>query len=329
MSERPTVSVIIPAFNEEGNIATLFAKIDEGLSAAGLPGETVFVDDGSTDGTWERVEAERAQRPNVRAFRHRRNFGLSEALNTGFRNIRGDYIVFLPADLQSDPAEDIPKLLAELRAGNDVAVGWRVGRREGKLFVSLVYNFLCRHLFGIDAHDLNWIKAFRREVIDTIHLRSDWHRYVVVLAAGRGFRVKEIRTSYYPRHSGQSKFGRKRILRGLLDLLVVKFEIAFTDKPMLLFGSWGISGLALGVLLGIALVVQKAVTGVGSRPLLFLAMLLVMVGVQLLGLGFVSEQIASLREALRGARGGEGPTPEDRGETAEAGRGKEDAGEAA
>ena len=107
MTQRPEVSVIIPAFNEEGNIETLFERIDEGIAACGLPGETVFVDDGSTDGTWERVEAEQAKRSNVRAFRHRRNFGLSEALNTGFRNIRGDYIVFLPADLQSDPREDI------------------------------------------------------------------------------------------------------------------------------------------------------------------------------------------------------------------------------
>ncbi|MEZ5066676.1 MAG: glycosyltransferase [bacterium] len=319
MSGAPVVSVIVPGFNEAGNVATLFAKIDEGLAATGLPGETVFVDDGSVDDTWERVVAERDRRENVRAFRHRRNLGLSEALNTGFRNLRGDLIVFLPADLQSDPAEDIPKLVAELQAGNDVVVGWRIGRREGKLFVSLVYNFLCRRLFGIDAHDLNWIKGFRREVIDTIHLRSDWHRYVVVLAAGKGFRVKEIRTNYYPRHSGTSKFGRKRILRGLLDLIVVKFEMSFRDKPMLLFGSWGLALLGLGVVLGLALVGQKLLTGTGSRPLLFLDMLIVMVGVQLLGLGFVAEQIASLREALR-ARTGGGPTPEERGEVPPEGR---------
>ncbi|MFN8176557.1 MAG: glycosyltransferase family 2 protein [bacterium] len=314
MSGKPFVSVIIPAFNEEGNVERLFERIEAGLAASGLPGETVFVDDGSSDGTWEAVVRERAQRRNVRAFRHRRNFGLSEALNTGFRNVRGDYIVFLPADLQSDPAEDIPKLVAELDAGFDVVCGRRLGRREGKLFVSLVYNFLCRRLFGVDAHDLNWIKGFRRDVIETIRLRSDWHRYVVVLAAGHGFRVKEIPTSYYPRHSGRSKFGRRRILRGLLDLLVVKFELTFTDRPMLLFGSWGLSLLGSGVLLGIVLVILKIVTGVGSRPGLYLTMLLVMVGVQLLALGFVSEQIASLREALRGF-GGEGLSPRDRGET--------------
>ena len=317
MSPRPRVSVIVPGFNEEGNVERLFERIEQGLAASGLSGETVFVDDGSTDGTWARVEAERQRRDNVRAFRHRRNFGLSEALNTGFRNVRGEYIVFLPADLQSDPAEDIPKLVAELAGGVDVVCGRRIGRVEGKLLVSLVYNFLCRVLFGVDAHDLNWIKGFRREVIDTIRLRSDWHRYVVVLAAGRGFRVKEIATSYYPRHSGRSKFGRKRILRGLLDLLVVKFELAFTDKPMLLFGSWGLASLAAGVGLGFVLVLLKIVTHVGSRPFLFLAMLLVMVGVQLLGLGFLSEQIASLREALR-AEGG-GLSPEDRGESPDTG----------
>lgn len=313
MSATPRVSVIIPALNEEGNVERLFERIETGFAACGMPGETVFVDDGSADGTWARVEAERARRGNVRAFRHRRNFGLSEALNTGFRNVRGEYIVFLPADLQSDPAEDIPKLVAELEGGVDVVCGRRIGRLEGKLFVSLVYNFLSRVLFGVDAHDLNWIKGFRREVIDTIRLRSDWHRYVVVLAAGRGFKVKEIPTSYHPRHSGRSKFGRKRILRGLLDLLVVKFELAFTDKPMLLFGSWGLASLFAGVVLGAGLVVQKLLTHVGSRPFLFLAMLLVMVGVQLLGLGFLAEQVASLKEALR-VRDGGTLSPEDRGE---------------
>lgn len=314
MSGSSRVSVIIPAFNEEGNVARLFERIEEGLEATGLVGEIVFVDDGSTDGTWERVQHEVSRRANVRPFRHRRNFGLSEALNTGFRNVEGDYIVFLPADLQSDPAEDIPKLVRELENGNDVVVGWRVGRREGKLLVSLVYNFLSRRLFGVIAHDLNWIKAFRREVIEAIRLRSDWHRYVVVLAAGRGFRVKEVRTSYYPRHSGQSKFGRARIVRGILDLLVVKFEASFTEKPMLLFGSWGLFLLTGGVVLGVVIIAAKIVTGVGSRPLLYLVMLLVSVGIQLLGLGLLSEQLVSLREALGGPRRDLGPTPFERGE---------------
>jgi glycosyltransferase involved in cell wall biosynthesis len=312
------VSVIVPAFNEEGNVEKLLERIDEGLAAADSEGEIVFVDDGSTDGTWSRIEAARAGRVRLRPFRHRRNFGLSEALNTGFRNVRGDFVIFLPADLQSDPAEDIPKMMEELRGGYDVVVGWRIGRREGKLFVSLVYNLLCRRLFGIDAHDLNWIKGFRREVIDVIHLRSDWHRYVVVLAAGKGFRVKEIRTNYYPRHSGRSKFGKARILRGVLDLLVVKFETSFRDRPMMLFGSWGVAMAGVGVVLGVALLVQKILTGVGSRPLLFLVMLLVLLGTQFLGLGFLSEQIAGLREAARGGVGETGLTPADRGETAAA-----------
>jgi len=306
--------VIIPAYNEAGNLEKLLERIRDGLDEVGLPGEIVMVDDGSSDGTWEKIEELRPRHPELRPFRHRRNFGLSEALNTGFRNLRGDYVVFLPADLQSDPGEDIPKMMKELRADADVVVGWRIGRREGKVFVSVVYNFLSRKLFGIDAHDLNWIKAFRREVIETIHLRSDWHRYVVVLAAGRGFRVKEIRTNYYPRASGVSKFGRKRILRGVLDLLVVKFEMSFRDRPMLLFGGWGLALGAAGVVLGAVGVLAKIATGTGSRPLLFLVMLLVMVGVQLLGLGFISEQIVSLREDLRDGGREDGPTPAERGE---------------
>ena len=302
MSEKPQVSIIIPAFNEEGNVAELFERIAEGFRLAGGTGETVFVDDGSTDSTWARVEEACKAHPGIVPVRHRRNLGLSEALNTGFRNVSGDHVIFLPADLQSDPAEDIPTLHKALCDDHDVVVGWRIGRREGKLFVSLIYNFLCRHLFGLDAHDLNWIKGFRREVIQEIHLRSDWHRYIVILAAQRGFRVKEVRTPYHPRHSGRSKFGRKRIMRGLLDLLVVKFELSFTDKPMLLFGSWGLGFVGLGAGIGLALLALRVWTGVGNRPLLFLVMLLVLVGVQLLGLGFVAEQIASLRESVRERR---------------------------
>jgi glycosyltransferase involved in cell wall biosynthesis len=295
----PTLSIIIPAFNEEGNIDKLLDRIEEGFRIAGESGEIVFIDDGSRDRTWEKLQAQRAQRPGLRVFRHRRNLGLSEALNTGFRNVRGDYVLFLPADLQSDPAEDIPKIMQELRNGEDVVVGWRIGRIEAKSFVSWVYNFLSRRLFGVDAHDLNWIKGFRREVIEAIHLRSDWHRYMVVLAAGQGFRVKEIRTNYYPRHSGKSKFGKKRIVRGVLDLLVVKFEMSFRDRPMLLFGSWGVGLFAVGFILGVVIVIQKVVSGVGSRPLLYLVMTLITIGVQLIALGFVAEQIASMRELFR------------------------------
>jgi len=295
----PTLSVIIPAFNEEGNIDRLLERIEEGFRVAGESGEIVFIDDGSRDRTWEKLEAQCARRPELRVFRHRRNRGLSEALNTGFRNVRGDFVLFLPADLQSDPAEDIPKIMNELRAGEDVVVGWRIGRIEGKSFVSFVYNFLSRRLFGVDAHDLNWIKGFRREVIDAIHLRSDWHRYMVVLAAGQGFRVKEIRTNYYPRHSGKSKFGKKRILRGVLDLLVVKFEMSFRDRPMLLFGSWGFALFGVGFILGLVIIAMKLATGAGSRPLLYLVMTLVSVGVQLIAMGFVAEQIASMRELFR------------------------------
>jgi glycosyltransferase involved in cell wall biosynthesis len=297
----PSVSIIIPAFNEEGNIERLLERIEEGIRLTRETGEIVFVDDGSSDGTWDKLERARGRHPMLRTFRHRRNLGLSEALNTGFRNVRGEFVIFLPADLQSDPAEDIPKIMKELEAGSDVVVGWRIGRVEGKAFVSYVYNLLSRRLFGVDAHDLNWIKGFRREVIDAIHLRSDWHRYMVVLAAGKGFRVKEIRTNYYPRHSGKSKFGKKRILRGVLDLLVVKFEMSFRDRPMLLFGSWGFGLFAAGFILGVLILAQKIATGVGSRPLLYLVMLLVSVGVQLVALGFIAEQIASMREAFREA----------------------------
>ncbi len=218
---------------------------------------------------------------------------------TGFRNVTKEVIVFLCSDLQSDPEEDIPKLLDGIEEGYDVVTGWRQGRKEGKIVVSKIYHFLTGKLFGITAHDINWIKAFKREVMNDLQLRSDWHRYIIVIAAAKGYRIKEVKTNYYPRQYGSSKYGKKRILRGLLDLLVVKFELSFRDKPMLLFGSLGFLMMGLSVLCFLGLLLFYIHFGYGYRPLLFLIILLFLSGIQLISLGFMSEIIVSLSDRLK------------------------------
>ncbi|MCL4394314.1 MAG: glycosyltransferase family 2 protein, partial [Chloroflexi bacterium] len=204
MSNPPAVSVFIPARNEAGNVTPLFDKIARALDAQRLPGEIVFVDDGSTDETWHEACAAAQRHPFARLFHHRKSLGLTEAMRTGFRQCRGEIVLFLPADLESDPEEDIPALLAKMNEGYDVVAGWRRGRRDGKVFASAVANAVSRRLFGITVHDMNWIKAFRREVVESIRLRSDWHRFILILAAAQGFRIGEVPVNYYPRVKGKS-----------------------------------------------------------------------------------------------------------------------------
>jgi glycosyltransferase involved in cell wall biosynthesis len=199
MSDQPAISVFIPARNEAGNIAPLFDKIAHAFASLQVSGEIILVDDGSTDATWSEANAVAARYPCARLFRHRKSLGLTEAMRTGFPHCYGDAVVFLPADLESDPEEDIPRLVAKLDEGYDVVAGWRQGRRDGKVFASAIANVVSQKLFGLKVHDLNWIKAFRREVLENLHLRSDWHRYILILATAQGYRIGEVQVNYYPR----------------------------------------------------------------------------------------------------------------------------------
>ncbi|MCC7354729.1 MAG: glycosyltransferase, partial [Anaerolineae bacterium] len=195
------VSVLIPARDEVETLAEVVEKVGRVFTASDLEGELVLVNDGSTDGTGLLADGLAARRtPFLRVLHHRRSLGLTAALRTGFRAVQGDVVVFLPADLESDPEVDIPLLLGKLAEGYDVVAGWRQGRREGKVFASGIYNRVSRLLFGVRVHDMNWIKAFRREVITSLPpLRSDWHRFLLHLAAAQGFRIGEVPTPYHPR----------------------------------------------------------------------------------------------------------------------------------
>lgn len=301
------VSVVLPAFNEEPNIPTLLEKTSRALAANGMDGEIILVDDGSTDGTGQAADEAAKTCPNLRVFHHRRNLGLTRALMTGFEHAQGDVIVFLCSDLQSDPEEDIPKLVAELDKGADVALGWRQGRSDGRVVVSKLYHWLSRLLFGITAHDMNWIKAFRREVVEGMKLRSDWHRYIAVLAAAEGYRIAEVKTNCYPRRHGASKFGRRRILAGFFDLLAIKFQTSFIDRPMLFFGSLGLALLFVSFLIGgygvTRYVIEEYLVPGGEykpRNVTYFAFIASLFGgLALFALGFLGEILVTIREELK------------------------------
>jgi glycosyltransferase involved in cell wall biosynthesis len=293
------ISVLIPAYNEAGNLTLLLRKLACTFEANHLDGEVVLVDDGSTDATGVEADMLAVEYPFLHVIHQRRNRGLTEALKAGFRVVRGDPILFLPADLESDPEEDIPKLLAKLAEGYDVVAGWRKGRRDRKLIASGIYNRVSRLLYGVDAHDMNWIKAFTREVMEDLHLRSDWHRFILMIAAANGYRIGEVRVNFYPRVRGRSKFGIWRIPVSFLDALVVKFLLTFSRKPMLFFGGAGM----LFVLAGLVILAYLAYLFFGfdtqQRPVFIFGIFMIVSGLLLFLVGFLAELIVSQTERLR------------------------------
>lgn len=286
------ISVILPAFNEEDNITIAINKTAKALSALKCSGEIIVVDDGSTDNTAREVAGISSSEPQLYLVRHRINKGLTEALITGFSYAQGDIVIFLCADLQSDPEEDIPKLVNEIRKGYDVIVGWRQGRKGNKIFLSRVYNFVCAKLFNLHLHDMNWIKAFKREVIEDLELKSDWHRFIIMLAAHKGYKIGEVQTNWYPRKKGKSKFGLSRIPIAFLDVIAIRFLIIFMDKPIRFFGFWGLLFIALGSLVFVFLVWLWLMSHIQFRPLMLLSLFSVLIGIFILMIGFLAELIS-------------------------------------
>lgn len=291
------VSVLVPAKDEAENLPE-FLRQCTALEGAGFSFEVIVVDDGSRDGTAAVLRDEAARHPFLRVVSHRRQRGIADALRSAGEEATGDIFVFYPADLQYRP-EDIPGLVAPILAGEaDVVTGSKQGRYE-KAFVSGVYNRLCRWLFGVQVDDLNSVKAFRREVLQTVPMRPDWHRYMVVIAAVDGFRLASRPVPLYPRGAGVSKFTWTRIPVGVFDLLSVWFQVRFGRKPMLFFGLAGAVLFLVGFLVGVFALVLRFGYGIGFRPFLDLVETLVISGIALFGFGFVGELIAGFREETR------------------------------
>jgi len=299
------ISVVVPVHDEERTVALLFDELQAALDPLDQPWEAVFVDDGSTDGSFGALTRLHNAQDNVRVVRLRRNFGKAAALAAGFANAQGDIVVTIDGDLQDDPTE-IPRLLAKLDEGFDLVSGWKAHRRDPitRRALSRIFNWVTGRVSGLPLHDLNCgLKAYRAEVVQGLRLYGELHRFIPVLAHYRGYRIAELPVNHRPREHGRSRYGVERYVRGFLDLLTVSFIGRYRYRPLHLFGGLG---LLLGVV-GVGVLVYLTVLkigghAIGERPLLILGVLLVVVGLQFFSLGLISELITSQHEERSGAR---------------------------
>jgi glycosyltransferase involved in cell wall biosynthesis len=299
----PSISVVIPALNEEPAIGELLEELESVMKALGESWEVIFVDDGSVDGTWARLVELKRTRPDITAVRLRRNFGKAAALTAGFQQARGAIIVTMDADLQDDPHE-IPHLMAKVREGFDLVSGWKARRNDPwtRRALSRMFNGVVGAVTGVHLHDHNCgIKAYRRDVIQDLQLYGDLHRFIPVLASFRGFRVGEIPVNHRPRAYGSSRYGIGRAFRGFFDLLTVLFIGRYRYRPLHLFGGVGLmletAGLGICAYLS---ALKLSGEGIGGRPLLILGVLLIIVGLQFFFMGLVTELITRLDAERRG-----------------------------
>jgi glycosyltransferase involved in cell wall biosynthesis len=297
-AETLDVSVLVPAKDEAANLPDFLRLCAEALGPAGFSFEVVIVNDGSRDESARVLRELERTYSFLRVVTHRRQRGIADALRSAGDVARGDVFVFYPADLQYLP-EDIPRLVEPILRGRaDIVTGTKQGKYE-KAFVSGVYNTLCRWLFGVRVTDLNSVKAYRREVMEGVPLRPDWHRYMVVIAAADGFRLDSLPVPLYPRRAGVSKFTWRRIPVGIFDLLSVWFQLRFGRKPMLFFGIAGATLFVIGLVAGIAALVLRFGYGIGFRPFLNLVETMVISGIVLFGFGLLGEMVAGLQEETR------------------------------
>jgi glycosyltransferase involved in cell wall biosynthesis len=298
---RRDFALVVPAFNEAEMAEALVRELRDAWDRHGLEGEILVVDDGSTDGTGDRIRAAAHGWPLLRVLTHRKNQGKTEAMVTASRATEREILVLFDADLQHAP-DEIPRFLDRMGEGWDIVCGRKVGAYD-KQAVSSVYNRLSRRIFQVPVSDLNSMKAFRRSILEELHLRHDWHRFFVVLAHARGYRATEIDIELLPRRAGTSKYsGSWRIVVGIMDLLSVWFLLLFSRKPLLLFGTTGAILILLGGVVGAVALWLRFVHGMGFRPLLTLVLLLEVIGVLLLVSGLLAEMIAQLREEVSDLR---------------------------
>ena len=298
VAERPVLSIVIPIFDEEDNIPILAEEIRRAVDPHGIRYEVIAVDDGSTDGSWTKLEAVRAGDPRWILLALRRNFGQTAALSAGFDHARGEVIVPLDADLQNDPA-DIPRLLA-LTKDYDIVSGWRKNRQDpffSRRLPSALANWLISTVTGIRLHDYGCtLKAYRREIVEHLRLYGEMHRFIPAIASWMGITFVEVETHHRPRRFGRSKYGITRTLRVILDLITVKFLLSFATRPIQVFGTLGMAAAVAGGAIGAYLTGIKLFLGahIGGRPLLFLAVLLIVVGVQFVFMGLLGEMLARI-----------------------------------
>ena len=295
------VSVLVPAKDEAENLPLFLELCEQTFALQQVRYEVLVVDDGSRDNSWEVLQTLVLRYPFLRPIRHRAQRGIAEALRTGYLNANGSILVFYPADLQFKP-EDIPRLVAPIIDGNsDMVTGFKQGVYE-KAFVSRIYNRLSRTLFDVPVRDLNNVKAYRREIMRTLPMRPDFHRYMIVMAAAQGYTVSEVPVPLYPRNAGVSKFGWSRIPIGVIDMLAVWFELRFGAKPLLAYGMLGAALFLVGLLAGLGALIWLVITGAGQRWVWTLVQTCLILGSVFFASGIVGELIAQQRAEIRELR---------------------------
>jgi glycosyltransferase involved in cell wall biosynthesis len=292
----PTISVVIPLLNEEESIPHLKAALTEALDSYGRSYEVIIVDDGSRDRSFALLEEIAEQDPRFTIVQLRRNFGQTAAFAAGFAQARGDVVITMDADLQNDP-RDIPLLMAKIEEGYDIVSGWRKDRQDrfwDRRLPSMIANRLISNVTDVQLHDYGCsLKAYRREVLQHVRLYGELHRFIPALASQVGGSVTEVPVNHHARQFGRSKYGISRTVRVMLDLITVWFLGAYATRPIHVFGTIGLLSVGSGALLGIYLTFLKLFfdQDIGGRPLLLLAVLLVVIGVQLITMGLLGEMV--------------------------------------
>lgn len=295
MSDKPDISIIIPVCNEGENVGELYNKLHTVLSNLGKTSEIIFVDDGSTDNTFEKLKS--IKDDEVKIIRFQTNYGKSAALSCGFKKSRGKFVITMDGDLQDDPKE-IPRFLDELKEF-DMVSGWKSKRHDpvSKTIPSRFFNALTRYITGVKIHDFNCgFKGYRNYVVKNVNLYGEFHRYIPALAHWKGYTVGEIEVEHHPRVHGKSKYGIERLLKGFLDLITVTFLTLYKKRPLHVFGGIGFLLIFSAIIINLHLV-YLWISGIriGDRPLLMLGILLTVLGAQFISLGLIGELITNSR----------------------------------
>jgi len=303
MNNQVDVSIVVPLYNEEGNIRELYRELSAVLADSQFSYEIVFINDGSSDRTGALAKEISSNDTHVVLVNFRRNFGQTAAMSAGFDYSRGDIIVTMDGDLQNDPA-DIPEFLAKIQEGHDVVAGWRHKRQDpflSRRLPSMIANRIISWITGVKLHDYGCtLKAFRKEVAENIKLYGEMHRFIPAIASAMGISIAEVMVNHRPRKHGSSKYGISRTFRVILDLITVKFLLSYSNRPIHIFGLIGMLSFCLGTLISLVLVLQRQIYGMplSDRPLFLLAILLIFIGIQFVTFGLISElQIRTYHES--------------------------------
>jgi len=292
--EKIDLSIVIPIYNERESVDRLYKELDKSLLKLGIDYEVIFIDDGSIDGTYNKLLEIHKKNSSYKIIRFRRNFGQTAAISAGFNYSKGDAIITLDADLQNDP-QDIPVMLNKLNEGYDIVSGWRKNRKDKAItrrFPSVIANKIISKLTGVYLHDYGCtLKAYKREVVKNIELYGEMHRYIPAVASWMGVKVAEIPVTHHSRKFGKSKYGISRTIRVILDIITIKFLLSYSQRPIQIFGLVGLFSGTVGFIITAYLIIMRIFfnQGLADRPLFILSIFMIFIGIQLITMGLLAE----------------------------------------